>query len=141
MKTIDITVNRMIPASAQAAFDTWIDPHSPGGLWYGVKKVILNPVVDGLFYHVNAFEGKDWAHYGRFVRVERPSVLEHTWVSEATKGTESLVTITLKPEGDSTLFMLRHSRLPDDEMGRRHQEGWTGLLGVLAERFALSHSG
>jgi len=25
---------------------------------------------------------------------------------------------------------------PDDEMGRRHQEGWGFVLGALADRFA-----
>jgi hypothetical protein len=50
MKTHDLTVSRTIPGSADDVFDVWLDPKSPGGLWFGVERAILNPVVDGLFY-------------------------------------------------------------------------------------------
>jgi len=56
-------------------------------------------------------------------------------VSEATKGLESEVTVTFEPLGDQTRVTLRHSGVPDDEMGRRHEEGWTWVLSMLAERF------
>jgi hypothetical protein len=58
------------------------------------------------------------------------------WVSEATKGVESVVLVTLERKGNDTEMRLRHSRVPDDEMGRRHEEGWTWALSMLAERFA-----
>jgi hypothetical protein len=31
--------------------------------------------------------------------------------------------------------MLHHANIPDDEMGRGHEEGWKWFLNVLAERF------
>ncbi len=43
----------------------------------------------------------------------------NTWVSEATKGVESVVAVTFEPRGDQTEVTLCHSRVPDDEMGRR----------------------
>ena len=100
-----------------------------------VERVILNPVPDGLFYHLVKFEGKEWAHYGRFIDVARPGRLEFTWVSVATQGYETVVTMTFAPKGGETLVTLRHAGNPDDEMGRRHEEGWTWILGALAERF------
>jgi hypothetical protein len=48
-------------------------------------------VADGLFYFAVQHEGRTWHHYGRFVRIERPRHVEYTWVSEATKGVESVV--------------------------------------------------
>jgi hypothetical protein len=39
-------------------FKVWLDPKSPGGLWFGVERAIINPVVDGLFYHVVKHEGR-----------------------------------------------------------------------------------
>lgn len=135
MKLIDITVTRMIPAKAEDVFDVWIDPKSPGGPWFGADRVILNPVVDGLFYSAVKHEGRTWPHYGRFVQIERPHRLEHTWVSEATQGVESVVTLTFEPRGDQTEVTLRHSGIPDDEMGHKHKDGWTWVLSMLAERF------
>ena len=135
MKTIDFTVSRVIRGPAEKVFDAWLDPKSPGGLWFGVEKVIVNLTVDGLFYHLVKHEGKMWAHYGRFTRLDRGKGIEHTWMSEATRGLESVVTITLQPEGEGTKVTLRHANLPDDDMGRQHQEGWTWYLNTLAERF------
>ena len=135
MKLIDITVTRAIPTPVENVFDVWIDPKSPGGPWFGAKRVILNPVVDGLFYFAVEHEGRTWPHYGRFVLIKRPQKVEYTWVSEATKGVESVVTVTFEPRGDQTEVTLRHSGVPDDEMGHQHKEGWTWVLSMLAERF------
>ncbi|HWB12115.1 MAG TPA: SRPBCC domain-containing protein [Pirellulales bacterium] len=135
MKLTDITVTRTIPAASEEVFDVWIDAQSPGGPWFGADRVILNAVVDGLFYFAVKHAGRTWPHYGRFVRIERPRCVEYTWMSEATKGLESIVTVTFEPSGSQTEVTLRHAGVPDDEMGRQHQEGWTWVLSMLGERF------
>jgi uncharacterized protein YndB with AHSA1/START domain len=135
MELTDITVSRTIPASAEQVFDVWMDPNSPGGPWFGAERVILNPVVDGLFYVAVTHEGRRWPHYGRFVQVERPQVVEYTWVSEATKGVESVVRVTFERRGDETEVTLHHSGVPDDAMGRQHKDGWAWVLSMLAARF------
>ena len=38
----------------------------------------------------------------------------------------------------ATLVTLRHRGIPDDPMGRRHEEGWTYVLGALVERFGAA---
>jgi uncharacterized protein YndB with AHSA1/START domain len=135
MKLTDVMVTRAIPAPVADVFEVWMNPQSPGGPWFGAERVILNPVVDGLFYLAVKHEGRTWPHYGRFVRIERPHRVEYTWVSEGTQGVESVVAVTFEPRGDQTEVTLRHSGVPDDEMGRRHQEGWAWVLSMLAERF------
>jgi len=140
MKLTNITVTRVIPAPTENVFDVWIDPKSPGGPWHGSERLILNIVVDGLFYFAVKHEGRTWPHYGRFVRIERPHRVEYTWVSEATKGVESVVDVTFEPRGDQCEVTLRHSGIPDDKMGRQHQEGWTWVLSMLAERFVSGAS-
>jgi uncharacterized protein YndB with AHSA1/START domain len=135
MKLIDITVTRSIPAPVEDVFDVWMDPKSPGGPWFGAARLILNPVVDGLFYLAVNHEGRTWPHYGRFIRIERPHEVEYSWVSEGTQGVESIVAVTFAPQRDGTQVTRRHSGVPDDEMGRKHQQGWTWVLSMLAERF------
>jgi uncharacterized protein YndB with AHSA1/START domain len=136
VKTVDLTVTRTIAATPAEVFDAWLDFKSPGSPWFGVARAIINPVVDGLFYHQVRFEDHDWAHYGRFIALDRPRRIQHTWVSEATRGLESVVTLTFDVQREKTLVRLHHSNVPDDEMGRRHEEGWGFVLGALAERFA-----
>ncbi len=134
MKLTEVTVSRTIPATAEKIFDVWLDPKSPGGPWFGAERVILHAMVDGLFYLAVKHEGRTWPHYGRFIRVDRPHRVEYTWMSEGTKGAESVVTVSLEPRGAETEVTLRHSGVPDDEMGLRHKQGWTWVLNALAEK-------
>lgn len=140
IKTMDITVSRTISAPPEKIFDVWIDPKSPGGPWFGADRVILNPVVDGLYYFAVTWQGRIWAHYGRFLQVDRPHRVEFTWMSEATKGLESVVNVTMEPRGDQTEVILRHSGVPDDELGRQHKGGWTQILSALDEALVSRRS-
>lgn len=143
MNPTEISVSRVIPAAPGKVFSLWMDPASPGSPWNGLPRLIIHMVKDGLFYFVVEHEGKQWAHYGRFLRIEKPDgdngagVAEYTWVSEATRGWESVVRIEFQPLEDETEVTLRHSNLPDDAMGQRHQEGWMWMLNALADRFAV----
>lgn len=130
MSDIVTTVTRTIAAPPERVFDVWIDPKSPGGPWHG-ERVILNAVVDGLFYMAVKHQGRVWPHYGRFLTLDRPRLIEFTWVSEATRGIETVVALELAPRGNQTEVTLRHSGVPDDEMGRGHKEGWTIILSML----------
>jgi uncharacterized protein YndB with AHSA1/START domain len=134
MKMTEVTVTRTIRASADEIYDVWLDPKSLGGPWAGSTKVIVDAKVDGLFYQAAEHEGRVWPHYGRFVKLDKGRRIEHTWVSEATHGIESIVTITLEPMGDATEMKLHHSKIPDDEMGRGHKDGWEWVLNMVAER-------
>jgi uncharacterized protein YndB with AHSA1/START domain len=130
MKLVNITVARRIPASAERIFETWMNPNGPGGPWFGAERVIINPQV-GLFYLAVKHEGRTWPHYGRFIEIDRPRRVQYTWVSEATKGVESVVTVTLEARADETEVTLRHSGVPDDELGASAQ-GWLDLDSVYA---------
>ncbi len=134
MKTTDLTVSRTIRGTAEAVYDAWLDPEGPGSLWYGSKRVIMNLEVDALFYVLVEHEGRTWAHYGRFVRLERGRAIEHTWMSEPTRGLESVVTVTFAPVDGGTEMTLHHANVPDDKDGRGHKEGWAWCIGELAKR-------
>ncbi|GAA0586449.1 SRPBCC family protein [Rhizomicrobium electricum] len=135
--TFELTLARAIPAPPATVFDAWLDPKKPGGPWFGVKALVLDPVPGGLFYHAVTFEGREWAHYGRFLVIDRPKKIEHTWVSAATRGLESVLTLTFAAEGEGTLLTLHHAGLPDDAMGRRHEEGWRLGLDGLHDDYQL----
>jgi hypothetical protein len=100
-----------------------------------IERAIINLAVDGLFYHSVRHENRSWAHYGRFIRLERGRAIEHTWMSEGTRGLESVVTVTFDPRDRATEVTLRHANLPDDEMGRQHKDGWSWYMDVLVEKF------
>lgn len=136
MKTIDVTVMRVIRASAERLFELWMDPTSPGGPWFGATRLIIAPVVGGLFNFEVEHEGRVWAHYGRFVTLARPTTIAYTWMSESTQGLESIVTITLAPTEGGTRFTLVHAGVPDDDQGRQHGDGWAWVLDLIQRKFA-----
>lgn len=133
--TIAFALERTIPAPVSEVFDSWLDPSIPGKPWHGAAELIFNPKVDGLFFILTKIS-TEVPHYGRFITIERPSVIQHTFVSPNTRGLESVVTVTFKEKGEDTFMTLRHEGLPDDERGRRHEAGWNYFLGLLAEHYA-----
>jgi uncharacterized protein YndB with AHSA1/START domain len=131
-KTIEIKVERRIPAPCAEVFDAWLNPNVPGTTWHAAEKFILDLKLDGLFY----WRMKGTSHYGLFTKVERPNRIEHTWMSPNTAGLESTVAVTFKQQGDHTLMTLVHAGLPDTDRGRSHEKGWNHFLGIFPERFA-----
>jgi len=130
-KTIEVKVERTIPAAPAEVFDGWLDPKIPGNPWNMAEKLLLNPEVDGFFYwHV-----RGTSHYGRFTEMERPSRMQHTWVSPNTLGEESTVTVTFEKQGEDTRMTLVHSGLPDTEGGRGHEKGWNYFLDIFPGQF------
>jgi uncharacterized protein YndB with AHSA1/START domain len=131
LKTIEVKVERTIPASLNEVFDGWLDPKIPGNVWNAAEKFIFDPKVDGLFYWLL----KGTAHYGRFIQVDRPGRIQHTWTSPNTLGQESLVTFTFKKQGEETLMTNVHSDIPDNELARSHENGWNYFSEVFREQF------
>jgi uncharacterized protein YndB with AHSA1/START domain len=138
-ETIELTFTRTIPATPAEVFGAWMDPKHPGNPWALAKKVILDARVDGLFYFSSA-KDESWAHYGRFVALERNRRAQYTWMSTFTRGLESVVTVTFDKQGDDTLVTLTHANLPDDDYGRLHDDGWNQCLGLFVEQFPAGRS-
>ncbi len=92
---------------------------------------MLDSRVNGFFY----LSVDRIPHYGRFIKVERPRRLQHTWVSPNTLGQESFVSVTIKPTGRKTLFTLVHRKLPDHELAWAHKAGWEYFFQKFREHF------
>ncbi len=130
--TLKIEVSRLIRAAPEEIFRAWTDP-ARFPRWFGAVRHIVDPKVDGLYFLAMEHEGRTWPHYGRYLRLERPRLVEFTWMSEGTLGVESVVTITLTPRDGGTQLELRHAGVPDSEIGRGHQEGWTSIVEGMAK--------
>ena len=132
--TIEVRVERTIPALPEELFNAWLDPEVPGNPWNMAEKLLLNPQVDGFFYWLI----KGNSHYGRFTAVERPSRIQHTWMSRSTLGEESMVAVTFQKKGEDTLMTLVHSGIPDTDAGRGHEKGWNYFLDIFPGQFGNS---
>ncbi|MDR3388845.1 MAG: SRPBCC domain-containing protein [Rudaea sp.] len=127
-------IPRTYDALPERVFRAWIDPASVKVWLAGGKNISIDPREGGLFYIEMPWQERIYPHYGRYLRVESPRLLEFTWVSEGSRGKESVVKIELTARGAKTELRLTHDGLPDEEQAKNHHGGWSGFLETLAER-------
>lgn len=103
--------------------------------WVGMNSAARVDLREGGEFHIDMQCGGDKTlpHYGRFVKLVKPRLMEFTWISDFTNG-ESLVRIELKAVGGQAEMTLTHSGLPDAANAADHEAGWTEMAGTLAKR-------
>src|SRR5690349_1624524 len=75
--------------------------------WFAAPGTLLvTPEVDGRFFFEVRPGDQRHPHYGRYLRLEPDTLVELTWVTAGTKGIETVVTVTLAPEGTGTRLNL-----------------------------------
>jgi uncharacterized protein YndB with AHSA1/START domain len=62
--------------------------------------------------------------------------LVFSWAWHSTPERESLVTVSIKPDGSGTLLVFNHAQFVDEKARDNHQRGWTELLAKLESYLA-----
>ena len=133
----EIRITRRLPATPAEVYDAWTDAQSiaewmcPGpGM---SSKATLDVRVGGRFHIDMMGPGVSYPHDGEYLRLDRPRLIEFTWISDGTQQQPTVVTIELKPAGDDTELTLTHSSFPQQDAAERHEQGWGSIVDSLAE--------
>lgn len=142
--THTITVRREIRATAEELFDAWLDTKTLAEIMRPGSKThatVSNDARVGGTYSIEMHgDDKHFPHEGTYLTIDRPHVLEFTWISIATKGMASKVRVefhvlSADPKRPRTEVVLRHDRLHDEGAAKGHTEGWTAILDILDEKY------
>ena len=131
-----LTVKRRFNAAPAKVFAAWTDAEKVKR-WMGPGEVqVLSAESDartgGRYRWVmQAPNGEQHDVSGVYREVIPNEKLVFTWAWKSTPERESLVTVTLKPDGDGTLMTLTHEQFFDEDARDRHQHGWNGAMEKL----------
>ena len=141
MQDMTMTVRRRINAPAAKVFNAWLDPKIMSRFMMGKAEMTVpvaetDPRVGGRFKVVMATPDNEVVHSGEYKEITPHSRLVFTWVSPfSIEG--STVTLEFDDAGNGqTDVALTQVKFSDEGKRDGHQQGWTHILGRLAEVLA-----
>ena len=137
-----LTFKRRLNAAPAKVYAAWTDPKKIIH-WFGradAKPRSFQAEIDartGGRYRISFSTDDEYYEVGGVYREVVPNQrLVFSWAWHSTPERESLVTVTLKPDGAGTLLTLSHEKFFDQAAADGHRNGWTGSLDRLEKYVA-----
>jgi len=104
----------------------------PAQVTPGTTRAELDVRVGGR-YRISFNNAKgDYNEVGGVYREVVPNeLLVFSWAWHSTPERESLVTVSIKPDGEGALLTFRHEQFADETARDNHRRGWTEFLNNL----------
>jgi uncharacterized protein YndB with AHSA1/START domain len=135
-----LSFKRRLNASPEKVYAAWTDPEKIVR-WFGRAdakpgsfQADIDARIGGRFRVSFSTDAEYYEVGGVYREVVANQRLVFSWAWHSTPERESLVTVSLQPDGDGTLLTLLHQQLFDQTARDGHERGWIGALDKL-ERF------
>jgi uncharacterized protein YndB with AHSA1/START domain len=131
-----LTLKRRLKATPAQIYAAWTDPRQIARWWGPAGAVVLDAEADvrvgGSFRkRTRTPDGEEHVVSGIYREVVPHEKLVFTWAWRSTPERESLVTVTLTPDGEATILTLLHEQFFDEAARDGHRFGWSGALDAL----------
>ena len=138
-----LTLKRRLNAAPAKVYAAWIDPQKitrwfgPASVKAGSEQASIDARIGGRYRVSFTMENGEYSEVGGVYRELVPNQkLVFSWAWHSTPERESLVTVSLRPDGDGTLLTLTHEQLFDQAARDGHERGWNGALDKLENYLA-----
>jgi uncharacterized protein YndB with AHSA1/START domain len=138
-----LTLKRRLNASPEKVYAAWTNPQKitrwfgPASVKVGTEQASIDARIGGRYRISFTIENGEYHEVSGVYREMVPHQrLVFSWAWHSTPERESLVTVTLKPDGDGTLLTLHHEQLFDQTARDSHERGWIGTLDKLENYLA-----
>ena len=138
-----LTLKRRLNARPEKVYAAWIDPQKiarwfgPAAVKAGTERASIDPRVGGRYSISFDMESGEHCEVGGVYREMVPNqLLVFSWAWHTTPERESLVTVSLKLDGEGTLLTLTHEQFFDQAARDGHERGWNSALDKLQNSFA-----
>src|SRR6266849_1729969 len=137
-----VAFKRRLNAPPEKVYAAWTDPQKIIR-WFGRRDARpdsfaaeIDARVGGR-YRISFSTDSEYYEVGGVYREVVPNRrLVFSWAWHSTPERESLVTISLQPDGDGTLLTLHHEQLFAQAARDGHERGWIGMLDNLEKHLA-----
>ena len=132
-----LTIKRRFKAAPARVFAAWTDPEKMSR-WLGPPDVLkveakTDPRIGGR-YHIRMVLANDEHNViGVYREIVPNEKIVFTWAWISTPERESLVTVTIKPDGDGSIMTLHHEQFFDEAARDNHNKGWTVIVDRLGQ--------
>jgi len=133
-----LTLTRRFRARPEKVWAAWTDPEKLIG-WFctskakpGSMRAELDVRVGGRYRVSFDMESGEHSEVGGVYREVVPNEkLVFSWAWHSTPERESLVTVSIRPDGAGTLMVFTHEQFFDEAARDNHAKGWDELFGQL----------
>jgi uncharacterized protein YndB with AHSA1/START domain len=131
-----LVITRLFDASPERVFDAWLN-REEWQAWIGPEGMqcevpLLEPRVGGRYrITMHLPDGSVMPVAGVFKTIDAPNELAFTWGWEGDTSRDSLITLTLRAQGDKTELTLRQEGLGSISNRDGHGKGWNSALNKL----------